>query len=187
MVIENVQVKVKQVRTFAVCCAANLALEAINDFLAQVWKQEESEATQYTPAMHVLTVIHDLSAHFWGATQKLQSEDPNTILQSPFTGLSYPQIRDRLVQLNQGTGIALETNWFLVLDERSAETQSAVMVNVKAHGEHALRSAVRSLRVEYPTSSRYLSAASIAHPPIDELKEIVNGKPEKFQGILRDD
>ncbi|KAI5210864.1 hypothetical protein AUEXF2481DRAFT_32040 [Aureobasidium subglaciale EXF-2481] len=180
MVIENVQVKVNQVRTFAVCCTADLTLEAINDFLAQVWKGEEDEATQHTPATHVLTVVHDLSAHFWGATQKLQTEDSDTVLESPFTGLSYLQIRQHLVQINQGTGIRLETNWFLVLDEQSVDTQSVVMVNVEAQGEHALRSGVRSLRVEHPTSSRYLAAASIANPPIHELKEIVDNNPEKF-------
>lgn len=75
----------------------------------------------------------------------------------------------------------------LVLDERSVETNSAVKVNVGSRGNHALRSNVRSLRVDYSTSSRDLAAVSIAHPSIDELKEVVDGNPEKFQGILRDD
>lgn len=91
--------------------------------------------------------------------------------------------------MKENTGSTIATHWFLVLDERSAETESAVMVNVESShgGEHALRSGVRSLRVEYATSSRYLAAASIVHPSIGELKEIVDGDPEKYRGILRDE
>lgn len=132
-------------------------------------------------------MVHDLETRFWGATKKLQGEDPGTILQSPFTRMDYPQVRDRLVQMKEATGSIVATDWFLVLDERSEQTRSAIMVHVESHGNHALRSGVRSLRVDYPTSSRYLAAASIAHPPIDELKEIVDGSPGKFHGILRDD
>lgn len=152
-----------------------------------MWQEEEKAATDYTPPTHTLTLVHDLEVHLWGPTERLQGEDPSTVLQSPFDGLDYPQITDKLVQMNEVTGSKLQTDWFLVLDERSVETNSAVMVNVEPHGVHALRSSVRSLRVDYPTSSRYLAAASIAHPPIDELKEIVDGDPEKFKGILRDD
>lgn len=161
--------------------------QAINDFLAQVWKAEEETLNGQYPTTHRFTVIHDLETKFWGATQELRGEEPNTILQSPFTNLSFPEIKNQLIQLNETIGSSLATNWFLVLDERSVETNSGVMVNVGSRSNHALRSNVRSLRVDYPTSSRDLAAVSIAHPSIDELKEVVDGNPEKFRGILRDD
>ncbi|KAF2158689.1 hypothetical protein M409DRAFT_30781 [Zasmidium cellare ATCC 36951] len=183
MSIENKQIKVSQVVTSAVCCTTNLTLEAVNDFLAQVWREEEND----TPPTHTLTLIHDLETYFWGTTKELQGEDPETVLQSPFTGLDYSEIRKLLMQMKEASASKLKTDWFLVLDGRSVETNSAVIVNVEPHGTHTLRSSVRSLRVDYPTSSRYLAAASIAHPSINELKEVVDGNPDKFKGILRDD
>ena len=42
---------------------------------------------------------------------------------------------------------------------------------------------MKSVRVEYATSSRYLSAASGAHPPLDELIEIAGDAED---GVLRD-
>lgn len=93
------------------------------------------------------------------------------------------------MELKEVTGSRLRTDWFLVLDDRSVETNSAVMVNVESKvAKYALRSdSVRSLRVEYATSSSYLAAASVAHPLIDELQEIVDSNPGKFGGILTDD
>lgn len=74
----------------------------------------------------------------------------------------------------------METDWFLALDEHSVENHSAVIVNVEPHADHALRSGVRSLQVDYPTSSRYLTAVNIAHPSIDKLKETGDGNLDKF-------
>ncbi|USW48414.1 hypothetical protein Slin15195_G017330 [Septoria linicola] len=87
MAVENIQVEVSQVSTFAVCCTSNLTLEDVNNFLAQVWREEERTATEFTPPTHVLTVVHDLKTFFWGATEKLKGEDLETVLQSPFAGL----------------------------------------------------------------------------------------------------
>lgn len=81
------------------------------------------------------------------------------------------------------TNSHLAINWFLVLDEQSEQTSTAIMVNVAGNDNCTLRSDVRSLRVAYPVSSRYLSAASIAHPPIDELREALENDRDK--GILR--
>ena len=74
------------------------------------------------------------------------------------------------------TGSKLITDWFLVLDKESVETSTAVIVRID-EGE------VLSARVAYPVSSRYLSAASVAHPPLDELIEIAN---EESDGVIRD-
>lgn len=75
------------------------------------------------------------------------------------------------------TDSKLDTKWFLVLDERSAQTCTAVIVRVEEDGD------VLSARVAYPVSSRYLSAASVAHPPLDELIEMAN---EEGDGVIRD-
>ena len=69
-----------------------------------------------------------------------------------------------------------------MLDGRALEDETAVIVNVE-EGENAEGDMVRQVRVEWKTASRYLAAASIAHPGIDELIEIAEGKED---GVLRD-
>ena len=78
------------------------------------------------------------------------------------------------------TGSKIYTNWFLILDSRSHRDETAVMMNVEGQGEERR---VREVRVDWKTASRYLAAASIAHPGIDELKEIAQGMED---GVLRD-
>jgi len=56
------------------------------------------------------------------------------------------------------------------------EDETALIVNVE-------QQEVRQVRVEWKTASRYLAAASISHPSIDELIEIAEGKED---GVLRD-
>jgi hypothetical protein len=63
------------------------------------------------------------------------------------------------------------------LDERSRRDDTAVIVNVDKDA------AVRQVRVAFPVASRYLAAASIAHPGIDELIEIVE---DEGSGVLWD-
>jgi hypothetical protein len=74
------------------------------------------------------------------------------------------------------TNSPLNTSWFLVLDDRSEKDSTAVIVHVED-------GVVRKVRVAYAVSSRYLSAASIGHPPLDELIEIAE---EEGDGVLRD-
>lgn len=83
--------------------------------------------------------------------------------------------------MKKTTGSKIQTDWFLVLDERSAEDGTAVIVNVE-EGDGGDEQ-VREVRVEWKVSSRYLAAASICHPGIDELKEIAEGETD---GVLRD-
>lgn len=90
--------------------------------------------------------------------------------------LTIPAIARTLQKMKKSTRSKIATNWFLVLDARSAEDETAVMVNFE-EGE------VREVRVEWKVSSRYLAAASISHPGIEELREIAEGKED---GVLRD-
>jgi hypothetical protein len=75
----------------------------------------------------------------------------------------------------------LKTDWYLVLDRESDKTSTAVMVNLESGEEDEL--CVQSVRVAYGVASRYLSAASIRHPPLDELIEFAEGQGD---GIVRD-
>lgn len=97
------------------------------------------------------------------------------MLQSPFTGSDFFHIQQLLQQMKNTTDSPLKTAWFLVLDGQSEQGSTAVIVNVEDQS-------VRTVRVAYPVASRYLSAASIGHPPIDELIEIAN---EEGGGVLR--
>lgn len=74
------------------------------------------------------------------------------------------------------TGSKLHKDWYLVLDQRSARTSTAVIVRVEDED-------VLSVRVAYPVSSRYVSASSIGHPPLEELIEIAN---EETGGVFQD-
>lgn len=98
------------------------------------------------------------------------------MLQSPFAGSDYSHIQQLLQQMKNTTRSPLMTEWFLVLDEQSERISTAVIVNVEDQS-------VRSVRVACPVASRYLSAASVGHPPIDELIEIAN---EEGSGVLQD-
>ncbi|THX27833.1 hypothetical protein D6D12_05195 [Aureobasidium pullulans] len=169
MAIEDVLIEGDEGLT-AVCCTSNLTLQAINNFLERVKCQDDKERLP-----HTLTLILDLGMTYSGASAELRGEDPSTSVRGPFLGMGYFRIHEVLKEMIEHTGSdLLESDWFLVLDERSDETQSAVMVNVGDLG-------VRSLRVDYPVSARYLAAAAIANPPIDELAETVGEG-----GILRD-
>jgi hypothetical protein len=129
---------------------------------------------------HGLVVIHDLVCHFDGPTDSLETTakksnpDSDPVLESPFLNMSYSQIKSTLEEVVNTTESKLQTDWFLVLDDRSEETQSAVMVNTGDMG-------VRSLRAEYSVSWKYLSAVIVAHPPIDELAQDVG-----WDGIVTD-
>jgi hypothetical protein len=91
-----------------------------------------------------------------------------------------------LQQMKKTTGSAINTHWFLVLDHRSEEDDTAVIVNVDG-GEVSEGGAVsegvvvREVRVAFPVASQYLAAASISHPGIDELIEIVE---DEGSGVL---
>jgi hypothetical protein len=98
------------------------------------------------------------------------------VLQSPFAGSDFSHVQQLLQQAKKTTGSSLNTGWFLVLDEQSERTSTAAIVNIEERN-------VRSVRVAYPVASRYLSAASVGSPPIDELIEIAN---EEGGGVLQD-
>jgi hypothetical protein len=180
-----------QIENFAVCCTANLTIEvvnplaaqsdptltgprmlqAINHFFAKVQQQEHEEAA--TP---VLTLVDNLKTRLWGPTRELRGGDTNRVVQSPFAGSNFSRIQQLLQQTKNTTHSPLNTEWFLVLDEQSEQTSTAVIVNIEDGN-------VRSVRVACPVASRYLSAASVSHPPIDELIEIAN---EEGGGVLQD-
>jgi hypothetical protein len=77
--------------------------------------------------------------------------------------------------MKRTTRSLLNTEWFLVLYEQSEETSTAVIVNIEDGN-------ARSVRVAYPVASRYLSAASVGSPSIDDLIEIEN---EEDGGVLQ--
>jgi len=152
--------------------------KTINDFLTQVHAQEHLES-----APPILTLIHDLKTRFWGPTKELRelnntdNEESNAgILNTPFLDYSPVAIAAALQYLKKTTDSAIQTDWFLVLDERAMEDETAVIVNVEGKE-------VRQVKVEWKTASRCLAAASIAHPGIDELREIAEGNED---GVLRD-
>jgi hypothetical protein len=145
-------------------------LKTINHFFTLVHQQEDEESA--TP---IFTLVHDLSTRFWGPTKELLGDDAE-ILQTPFLNSSFSTIQQKLSQMKTSTQSATNTTWFLVLDKRSTEDETAVIVNVD-EGE------VRSVRVRFPVASRYLAAASIAHPSIDELMEIAE---EEGGGVIDD-
>jgi hypothetical protein len=94
------------------------------------------------------------------------SEDNNDgILQTPFLNSSFPTIQQKLNQMGTSTHSAINTHWFLVLDKRSVEDETTVIVNVD-EGE------VRNVRVRFAVASRYLAAVRVAHSSINELMEI---------------
>jgi hypothetical protein len=127
-------------------------------------------------AIPILTLIHDLSTRFWGPTKELREDKSSSdgILQSPFAGCDGPAIQQKLREMVEATGSAINTHWFLVLDNRAKE-DVAVIVNVGEEG-------VRMVQVGGGVASRYLAAARIAHPSIDESIEIA----EDGDGVLRD-
>lgn len=122
----------------------------------------------------MLVLVHRLDFDLWGLTKGLQGNDE--ILETPFDGCTLLNVHQKLQDMVATTGSKLHTDWFLVLDERSAQTSTAVIVRVE-DGD------VLSARVAYPVSSRYLSAASIGHPPLEGLIEIAN---EGTGGIIQD-
>jgi hypothetical protein len=198
MAIENIMTKTNQLSNFAVCCTTPLTisvtlshnnlipnqeevliskLQAINNFFTQIHNQEKEES-----AIPILTLVHDLEARLWGPTSHLiatnsnNNEDSNAILHSPFADCDFSRCQRLLLQMVETTGSLLDTNYFLVLDDRSEKDSTAVIVHVE-------EGVVRRVRVAYPFASRYLSAASIGHPSLDELIEIAE---EEDDGVLRD-
>ncbi|CAD0019620.1 unnamed protein product [Aureobasidium pullulans] len=169
MAIENVMMETQQVKTYAVCCTADLKIEAINQFLVEVHQKEQEERS-----ISIFTVVHDLKTRLNGTTKELRSDDK--ILKSPFAGLDYPEVQSFLQQMVKDTGSKIDTEWFLVLDDESERTSSGVIVVVESEY-------VRSVRVTYPTTSRYLAATSVAHPGIDEMIELAS---DNYNGILQD-
>ncbi|KAI4726128.1 hypothetical protein E4T49_06055 [Aureobasidium sp. EXF-10728] len=143
--------------------------KAINHVLAQVQQKEFKESS-----VNILTLVHSLESQLWGPTKELQGDD--TVLQSPFTGCTLLRIHQLLLDMKKATESKLHTGSFLVLDGNSEQTSTAVIVNVEDGG-------VRSARVAYPVASRYLSAASIAHPSLDEMIEIADSK---HGGVIQD-
>jgi hypothetical protein len=135
--------------------------------------------------------VHNLDTRLWGPTRELRSSDTDAdkgkdgVLQSPFAGSDYTQIQQRLQQTKNTTRSPLNTKWFLVLDGESERTGTAVIVNIDDDDDDDDDGNVvaRSVRVAWPVASRYLSAASIGHPPLDELIEVAN---DEGAGVLRD-
>lgn len=160
-------------------------IKVVNDFLTQVQQQENEEG-----AVSSLTLIHDLGTKFWGPTKELREldntdgEESNVaaVLNTPFPDYSPVAIATTLQHLKKTTHSAIQTDWFLVLDGRAMEDETAVIVNVEG-GEDAEGIMVRQVRVEWKTANRYMAAASIAHPGIDESREIAEGNKN---GVLRD-
>jgi len=146
-------------------------LQATNSFFAKVQRGEHEEAATF-----VLTLVHNLETRLWGPTRELRGSDADQVLQSPFVGTDLYRVQQPLQQMKDTTRSPLNTEWFLVLDKQSEQTSTAVIVNIEDR-------VVRSVRVACPVASRYLSAASVGHPPIDELIEIAN---EEGGGVLRD-
>jgi hypothetical protein len=115
--------------------------------------------------------VDNLETRLWGPTKELQSDsNSDTVLQSPFADSAYSRIQQQLQQTVATTRSPLDTQWFLVLDGESERTSTAVIVRVDEDGD------VLSVRVAYPVASRYLAAASIGHPPLEELIESVEGE-----------
>lgn len=148
-----------------------LILQAINHFFAKVQQQEHEEA-----AIPVLTLVHDLETRLWGPTKGLRASESDEVLQSPFAGSNFSHIQQLLQQTKNTTRSPLNVAWFLVLEKQSEQTSTAVIVNIEG-------GTVRSVRVAYPVASRYLSAASVGSPSIDEMIEIAN---EEGGGVLQD-
>ncbi|KAK6000928.1 hypothetical protein QM012_003011 [Aureobasidium pullulans] len=169
MTLENAMIETDQVVNFAVCCTTNMKVKDINHFLAEVQQKELEEKS-----VNILTLVYSLEFQLWGPTKELRGNDK--ILQSPFNGCTVLEVHQKLQDMVSATDSKFDTNWFLVLDERSAQTSTAVIVRVE-DGD------VLSGRVAYPVSSRYLSAASISHPSLDEMIEIAN---DKMDGIIQD-
>ena len=78
----------------------------------------------------------------------------------------------------------LHTDWFLVLDGESDKTSTAVIVRAEDDANEGNGLSVTSARVAYGPASRYLSAAGIGHPPLDELIEVAR---DSGDGVVRDD
>lgn len=78
--------------------------------------------------------------------------------------------------MKEATRSPIQTDWFLVLDEKSEQSSTAVIVNVEGHTEH-------SVRVAYPVASRYLTAARVGSPPLDEMIEIAT---RESGGVVQD-
>jgi hypothetical protein len=109
--------------------------------------------------------VDNLETRLWGPTKELQSDsNSDTVLQSPFADSAYSRIQQQLQQTVATTRSPLE------------QTSTAVIVRVDEDGD------VLSVRVAYPVASRYLAAASIGHPPLEELIESV----EDEGGVIYD-
>jgi hypothetical protein len=179
---------------FPVVCTANLPIsvspslqyhrthlilskQAINTYLSLVHAHDDSTSWD---CPHTLNIIHDLKCTFDGPTSHLESSSPTSsrdpILQTPFLNKPYPQIKTLLDNIVEKTNSKLDTECFLVLDDQSEATQTAVMVNVDRTSNE-----VQSLRVEYAISARDLAAASVAHPDLEEMAEHAGG----WDGVSR--
>ncbi|KAG9764080.1 hypothetical protein KCU73_g1118, partial [Aureobasidium melanogenum] len=140
MTLENVMIESNQVVNDAVCCTTNMTVKDINHFLAEVQKQDLEESSS-----NCLTLVHSLDVQLWGPTKELRGNDET--LQSPFNGCTYLEVHQKLKDMVTATDSKLDTEWFLVLDESSAQTCTAVIVRVEEDGD------VLSARVAYPVSS----------------------------------
>ncbi|KAH0365810.1 hypothetical protein KCU65_g5816, partial [Aureobasidium melanogenum] len=160
---------------FAKCLEAKGAFDMakfdINHFLAEVQQNELEESS-----VNGLTLVHSLNFQLWGPTKALRGN--NETLQSPFKGCTYLEIHEKLKDMVAATDSSLETEWFLVLDEDSVQTSTAVIVRIESDGE------VQSVRAEHLVCSVSISAASVAHAPLDEMIEIANDYGAK-DGVIR--
>ncbi|SMR52234.1 unnamed protein product [Zymoseptoria tritici ST99CH_1E4] len=91
MPIQNILPTGQLVTFFAVCCTADFTLKAINTFLTLIHARDRR--SRIIPFPYNLTLIHDLSLSFTGATSSLTGEDLAFVLRAPFAGMSYADIK----------------------------------------------------------------------------------------------
>ncbi|KAG9690922.1 hypothetical protein KCU95_g8515, partial [Aureobasidium melanogenum] len=169
MTLENVMLEGTLMEYFPVCCTTNTPVKDINRFLAEAQRQDLEVGFDNS-----LTLVHSLDVQLVGPTKELRGNDET--LQSPFDGCTFLEIHQKLKDMVAATDSPLNTEWFLVLDEESAQTSTAVIVSIEDDGD------VQSVRAEYTECSTCISAASVAHPSLDEMIEIAN---EYGDGVIR--
>lgn len=147
----------------------NVSQQAVNRFLSESQAQDRKEGQ----SKFDLTVIHSLDADYSGYTEQLRGDG---ILRSPFSGKSYEEVAAMLMTLREKRDSKLSEEWFLVMDEKSEQSSSVVIVCCGF-------SPPQTVRVDWTVASRYISAAEIAHPDIGEMIELAENNTD---GILRD-
>ncbi|SMY24186.1 unnamed protein product [Zymoseptoria tritici ST99CH_1A5] len=103
MPIQNILLTGQLVTFFAVCCTADFTLKKFPR-PSTPFSPKSTPATQQNHPPQNLTLIHDLSLSFTGATSSLTGEDLDFVLRAPFAGMSYADIQRTLQHHVADTG-----------------------------------------------------------------------------------